>query len=221
MTGIYSITNIINHKKYIGQSVDIKRRFRDHRWALRHNKHENDHLQKSFNKYGIDCFVFEVICECTQENIDELERYYIEYYDATNSDKGYNYETGGVINKKASDGLINKFKQTRACKENNGMYGKHHSEETKALMREAALGRVLSQETKDKLSASHIGKNAKPLYCIEADMSFLSSAEAAKFAGLKSRSSIFENLAERKSYAGRHPITGEPLHWRKIEDEIS
>ena len=81
MIGIYSITNIINYKKYIGQSIDIKRRFSDHRWALRHNKHENDHLQKSFNKYGIDCFVFEIICECTKEALDDLERYYIEYYD--------------------------------------------------------------------------------------------------------------------------------------------
>ena len=221
MIGIYSITNIINYKKYIGQSIDIKRRFRDHRWALRHNKHENDHLQKSFNKYGIDCFVFEIVCECTKEELDDLERYYIEYYDTTNSDKGYNYETGGFVNKKASDRLTDKLKQVRSCKEKTGMYGKHHSEETKALMREAALGRVLSKETKDKLSASHIGKNAKPLYCIEADMVFLSSSEAAKFAGLKSRSSIFENLAGRKSYAGRHPITGEPLHWRKVEDKIS
>ena len=62
---------------------------------------------------------------------------------------------------------------------------------------------------------------AKKLYCIEADMEFPSSLEAAEFAGLKSRSSIFEHLAGRKSYAGRHPETGEPLHWMKLEDKIS
>ena len=178
-------------------------------------------MQKSFNKYGIDCFVFEIVCECTQEELDDLERYYIEYYDTTNQDKGYNYETGGTINKKASDKLINKLKKIRKSKEKSGMYGKHHSEETKALMRAQALGRTMSQETKDKLSESHKGKNAKPLYCIEADMVFPSSLEAAEFAGLKSRSSIFENIAGRKSYAGHHPITGEPLHWIRLEDKIS
>ena len=67
MIGIYSITNIINNKKYIGQSVDIKSRLRNHKWELRHNRHFNDHLQKSFNKYGEICFIFDIVCECKEE----------------------------------------------------------------------------------------------------------------------------------------------------------
>ena len=88
-------------------------------------------------------------------------------------------------------------------------------------MREKALGRSMSDEAKAKSSKSHKGKLAKALYCIEADMVFPSSLEAAEFAGLKSRSSIFEHLAGRKNYAGRHPKTKEPLHWMKLEDKIS
>lgn len=220
MIGIYSITNIINNKKYIGQSVDVKRRLRNHKWALKHNKHINDHLQKSFNKYGEDCFVFDVICECEEEKLDDMERFYIAHYDCMNPNYGYNAESGGNANKHWSEELTQKMKAIRGG-ENSGMWGKKHTEETKAIMREKALGRVLSDETKEKLSNSHKGKLAKALYCIEADMVFSSSLEAAEFAGLKSRSSIFENIAGRKSYAGRHPETGEPLHWMKFEDKIS
>ena len=220
MVGIYSITNIANGKKYIGQSVDVKCRLRNHKWALRHKKHYNDHLQKSFNKYGEKYFIFDIICECEEAKLDELERYYISYYDCMNPHKGYNAESGGNANKHWSEELTQKMKEIRSG-ENSGMWGKRHTEETKAIMREKALGRVLSDETKAKLSESHKGKLAKPLYCIEADMVFPSSLEAAEFAGLKSRSSIFENISGRKSYAGRHPETGEPLHWMKLEDKIS
>ncbi len=220
MIGIYSITNIVNNKKYIGQSVDVKRRLRNHKWALKHNKHINDHLQKSFNKYGEDCFVFDVICECEEEKLDDMERFYIAHYDCMNPNYGYNSESGGNLCKRWSDELKLKMKEIRSG-ENSGMWGKKHTEETKAIMREKALGRVLSDETKEKLSKSHKGKLAKALYCVEADMVFPSSLEAAEFAGLKSRSGIFENIAGRKSYAGRHPETGEPLHWMKLEDKIS
>lgn len=220
MIGIYSITNTVNGKRYIGQSINVQNRIANHKSALRHNHHENEHLQKSFNKYGEDCFIFDIICECAEEQLDELERYYIFYYDCMNPDKGYNLESGGNARKHWSNELLEKMKAVRGG-ENSGMWGKRHTEETKAIMREKALGRVMSDKTKEKLSQAHKGKLAKPLYCIEADAVFPSSLEAAEFAGLKSRSSIFENIAGRKSYAGRHPETGEPLHWMKLEDKIS
>ena len=220
MVGIYSITNIINEKKYVGQSVDVKSRIRNHRWALRHNRHENDHLQKSFNKYGEDSFRFDIICECEESRLDDLERFYIALYNCINPNFGYNSETGGSLNKHLSEASRAKMSKMRSG-ENSGMWGKKHTEETKAIMREKALGRPMSEEAKLKSSKSHKGKLAKKLYCIEADMEFPSSLEAAEFAGLKSRSSIFEHLAGRKSYAGRHPETGEPLHWMKLEDKIS
>lgn len=217
MIGIYSITNTENNKIYIGQGVDIKPRIRNHKWALRHNKHQNDHLQKSFNKYGESCFVFEIICECKEDELDDLERFYILYYDSTNPQNGYNSESGGSLNKHWSDELSKRMKEIRSVK--NGMSGKHHTEETKERMRKKALGRVLSEETKAKLSQSHKGKNGTAVYCIELDMSFPTAVEAAKFVGLKSASSIFENIAGRKGYAGLHPETGEPLHWIKLEDK--
>ena len=50
--GIYCIENTINNKKYIGQSVEIENRWSKHRSELNKNKHDNDYLQKSWNKYG-------------------------------------------------------------------------------------------------------------------------------------------------------------------------
>jgi len=45
ITGIYKIRNKQNNKVYIGSAVDIKKRWRDHKWNLKENKHHNPHLQ--------------------------------------------------------------------------------------------------------------------------------------------------------------------------------
>ena len=83
MIGIYKITNIQNNKVYIGQSTDVEDRIAHHRSSLRHNKHENSHLQRSWNKYGEDSFVFEILDICEEQALDDKERYYIEMYQAT------------------------------------------------------------------------------------------------------------------------------------------
>ena len=59
--GIYVIRNIVNDNIYIGSSVNIKKRFCQHRNSLRKNKHHNKYLQRSWNKYGEENFEFVVI----------------------------------------------------------------------------------------------------------------------------------------------------------------
>jgi len=93
MIGIYVIKNLINDKKYIGQSKNIEQRFVGHRSALRHNRHANKHLQSSWNKYGECSFVFDVLEECEYEQLNEREIYYIDLYDTYNT--GYNLCRGG------------------------------------------------------------------------------------------------------------------------------
>jgi group I intron endonuclease len=77
-TGIYKITNTNNSKFYIGSAaISFKKRYNDHISSLKNNKHRNRHLQHSFKKYGLDCFIFEIIEICKEEIIAK-EQYYID-----------------------------------------------------------------------------------------------------------------------------------------------
>jgi group I intron endonuclease len=77
-TGIYQIKNIINKKCYIGSSKNINRRWDRHRYGLRSNNHENVLLQRAWNKYGEENFIFEIIEECEQDRLLELDQKYLD-----------------------------------------------------------------------------------------------------------------------------------------------
>src|SRR3990172_2642855 len=77
ISGIYSITNIINNKIYYGSSNFCKRRWRSHKSLLNRNKHENPHLQRSWNKHGEKSFIFDIV-ECVlPENLLVVEQKYL------------------------------------------------------------------------------------------------------------------------------------------------
>lgn len=95
MIGIYKIQNIINNKVYIGQSVDIELRWKEHLYALSKNIHENKHLQNAWNKYGESNFTFTIVEECEEENLTEKEQYYIDLYGGINSESNYNNRNAG------------------------------------------------------------------------------------------------------------------------------
>ena len=103
VSGIYCIENVVNGKKYIGESVDIYRRWKDHRRELNGNRHRNSHLQQAWNIYGEDNFRFYIIEQCDKEHLDELEVFYIEKFNCQNGKCGYNIENGGNANKTLSD----------------------------------------------------------------------------------------------------------------------
>lgn len=67
--GLYKIVNKTNGKFYIGSSVNMPRRFNSHILDLTKNKHDNQHLQHSWNKYGKDSFIFEVYRTCEPSNL--------------------------------------------------------------------------------------------------------------------------------------------------------
>lgn len=84
MIGIYKITNLINGFSYIGQSVHIERRWQEH---LRPSA--NSLIAKAIKVYGKENFNFEIIEECSQEELNYKERYWIQYYN-TVTPNGYN-----------------------------------------------------------------------------------------------------------------------------------
>ena len=97
MIGIYCIENIINHKKYVGQTINTHQRRIGHRSSLNLGTHFNQHLQFAWNKYGENSFIFYVIEECKREELDERETYWIAKLDSTNRKYGYNVSHGGVF----------------------------------------------------------------------------------------------------------------------------
>lgn len=95
MTGIYKITNLINGHAYIGQSVNIEKRWKQ---EIESSNNPNDHsyeypLMRAFRKYGFDNFSFEVIEECKVDELNQKERYWIKIYDTFFH--GYNQTLGG------------------------------------------------------------------------------------------------------------------------------
>lgn len=90
VSGIYKITNKVNGKIYIGSSRNIYKRWVKHKYDLRSNIHHNIHLQNAWNNYGYKNFIFEIIDLVDEDNLAEIEQYWIEELDSTNIEKGYN-----------------------------------------------------------------------------------------------------------------------------------
>ena len=96
MIGIYKITNNINNKSYIGQSINIEKRIKEHFWKsfLEKDISFTSILHTAIRKYGKENFVIEVLEECSLEELDDKEKYYIKKYN-TISPNGYNILSGG------------------------------------------------------------------------------------------------------------------------------
>lgn len=163
MYKIYLITNLLNHKKYVGMTkFSLEERF------LQHSK-KGFLLTESIKKYGEQKFSIELIEEVeSAERAYELEIFYIREYN-TKAPNGYNLTDGGdgIFGWQPTDEYRQECSERVKQLHKNqkiGMYGKNHTEETKQKMSKSlkgnqnCLGRVLSEETKSKISLSHKGK---------------------------------------------------------------
>lgn len=93
----YSITNLINNKKYCGITKDIHNRYLKHKRELKNGCHHSIKLQNAVNKYGLDNFVFKLEGEKDFDNIIEAYEYEKIFINKNNSYKdGYNMTDGGL-----------------------------------------------------------------------------------------------------------------------------
>lgn len=157
MIGIYKIRNIVNNKIYVGSThKSFNMRFKTHINLLNTNKHENSLLQNAWNKYGNDCFVFEII-----ESFDDidvkvllsLEGYYIIQYNSLNRKYGYNICSVG---KSRYGTKWNNESKRKRCGKGNPMFEMGH---LRIGELNPMYGKTLTQTHKDKMSKSLMGRD--------------------------------------------------------------
>lgn len=169
---LYCITNLINNKVYIGQTIDVSKRWSDHRKAF-NNLNPTQIIHHAMIKYGIENFLFEVIASCnTQDNANELETLLVSQYDShISAGKGYNATLGGM-NSPKTDQWKKKISDI--------LMGHFVSDETKVKISEANMGHIpwnkgietnlipwnkgisLSEEAKENLKNKNSGKHFSP-----------------------------------------------------------
>lgn len=143
MQGVYQIKNIVDGKIYVGSSIDIQRRFKEHRDGLSRGIHPNNHLQNAWNMYGESSFEFSVLEEVFDSDIlRSREKYYIDLLDCTNRNVGYNFLDNPNIGFGVSASAEVRKKISVACSgEKNGNYGRKPTEEELKRIRENRWGK--------------------------------------------------------------------------------
>lgn len=164
-SGIYQIRNLVNGKIYVGSTENLFLRKNSHFYTLKKSIHRNNKLQNSYNKYGEQNFIFEVIEFIENKNkLLEIEQYWINILNVI--EKGYNIQpkAGKIcitdeIRKKMSgktpwnkgktgiysEETLQKMKDNACNKhgEQNPFYGKCHTEETKTKISKANSNKVI------------------------------------------------------------------------------
>ncbi len=155
MIGIYKFTNKFNQKSYIGQSIDIERRYNVHK-RISLKKDGKTYWEHAIQKYGIENFNFDILIECPKENLNYWEKFYIRYYCSNDRKFGYNMTFGGDGISEWTDEM--RIKQSIIhLGQISHMKGKHLSEDTKQKLRVANLGKKQSTETIEKRRQKMIG----------------------------------------------------------------
>ena len=164
---IYKITDLIDGKVYIGQTINkLKRRFS----RLRFNRF----LKRTIKLHGIKNFELSIIQSCSSINeLNEREQFWISFYDSTDNRRGYNLQSGGkncrvhestkkVLSKKCSGWHHTERAKQKISEAQMGSkhwaYGKKFSSKYKENLSKSHMGNRHSQATKDKMSKTRKGR---------------------------------------------------------------
>jgi group I intron endonuclease len=192
MIGIYKITSPTN-KIYVGQSINIKKRFKD--YLLDKTKYKNQiRLVNSINKYGIENHIFEIleICEFNQLNI--CERKWQDFYNVI-GEQGLNCKLQNCNDKSGKLSEETKLKISLSNKGKN--LGNKKSKESIEKSASKIRGTHLSNEHKEKISKAHKGKklsqkqikaiqksHSKKVICLDTNKIWNSAKECSKFVNI-------------------------------------
>lgn len=186
-SGIYSITCIINNKKYIGSSKDFDKSKERHFKNLKYNR-SNPLLQKDYNKFGKENFIFNIE-EYVQNDdnlLSEKEEFYFHKYKTLVKIYGFNY---GYNIREANRG---------------GLKFKNHKNKTKKLIKEKRKEQIFSKEFREKRSLQYSGEG-NPFYGKKHCEEFCNKVRGAS---LEESKQIKKYLLERKLVKDIAKITG-------------
>lgn len=207
---IYKITNKINGKAYIGQTVqNLGNRWKQHMKLVSNCKA----LNAAIKMYGIANFKIEEIDFASSiEELNAMEQKFINKFN-TLAPNGYNLTSGG---ERPTFSQESRQKMSRPG-DKHPLWGKKHSEQSKILMSESHKGKKHSEETKKKMSEAkkslrgkaseaqmkHLLDRGTKITCNENGITYRNANDAAKNLNI-SRHSIHRQL---KGYKSRIPFT--------------
>lgn len=155
--GIYLITNKINDKIYVGQSINIEFRWQVERWGSKNSKRDTQIILRAIHKYGIDNFKFEIIEELPKDRkiLNDREKYWIQFYESSSPSKGYNLTNGGQdghLGVKRSEKTKQRISKALAGKPKLTMRGKPSG----------MAGKIQPKEARQKISMALKNKPFRP-----------------------------------------------------------
>lgn len=199
MIGIYIIKNNDNGKVYVGQSKNISHRKSTHFYDLKNNRSHSKSMQADYN-INPDAFSFEVLCECNENELDDLERYYIQKHKSDILQYGYNLENGGKTGYCTAD-------STRILRSNISRGNKN------------MCGIKLSDDWKRHLSEAQPHK--KRILCVDTNIVYDSFADAARKTGLNRTKIVSVCTGHRKTTGGMRFKYYDETRNNKQLDQIS
>lgn len=156
--GIYLITHIATGRKYVGQSIDIHKR-----WTVHSRGKCKMRLGNAIALYGWSAFVAEIIEICDENSLNDSESKWVAFHDCV-SPNGFNLTTGGghfalseESKQKMSIVRTGKVFSAETTK-NMSEAQRNRSEEWADKLNKKRFGRSLSKETRDKIGASSTGR---------------------------------------------------------------
>jgi len=144
--GIYKIQSNIDNQYYIGSSIHLERRWKQHQCDLKTNKHPNQKLQKFVNKYGLDKLEFEILETCNKEALLIREQFYLSQINVRNSFNISKSSTAPMMDRKHSQKTILRMCEVQS-KENNPIFG---TKRPKHVVDAMQAGRKLKRFSSDE-----------------------------------------------------------------------
>ena len=220
--GIYKITNRGNNKVYIGSSVNLDNRKRQHFYLLSKNNHTNRYLQYAYNLHGGENFKWEIIEYVEKlESLEEVKKKLLEreqhWLDLFFGEDCYNFNptAGSNLGIKLSKetririGRANsialrgrKLPQDVIEKIRLGNLGKKMSPESIEKTRQANIGKKLSEEHKRKIGEKSKGRTSKKVINLDTNVVFNNITEASLFYNLDITSIVKVCKGKRKTCGG-------------------